>query len=517
MISTKNIYYLTFCVFLFSISTNIYSQIQVEIPWPTLADSPWPMMSHDPQVTGRSPYVGPKTPNIIWTMDMPYGIFSGPAIGTDNTIYFGTFTYLFSDTTNYFYAVNPTGTLNWEFLTGEKYQNESGFLVGSDSIIYFCSGGGFVYAIDFDGNFKWKYNAGAGVGMHVMNTDLDGNLYFTSGDGYLHSIKRNGSLNWKIKFFGDGFIARSPAIAPNGQTIYIFNHHENFYALNLNGSIKWTFECNGGARQTPAVDNEGNVYIVPTDNPATLHSIRPDSTIRWSYVLNPNSGNLDMGSPAIDKNGNIYVTHYKYEPDLISSITAVDYNGNHKWTYTFEQVGEEIAQPLVVDADGTIYCGSTFGYYYYAISSEGKLLWKIPLNGYMVDNSTAIGSNSTLYIGAHLSSFTTGQKKTLIAIRDTGASLVNVNPFIYENTLDQNFPNPFNPTTKIKYSLPQTSQLIIKVFDILGNEIETLVNEEKSLGTYEITWYAENLPSGVYFYRLQAGNFIETKKMVLMK
>jgi hypothetical protein len=84
-------------------------------------------------------------------------------------------------------------------------------------------------------------------------------------------------------------------------------------------------------------------------------------------------------------------------------------------------------------------------------------------------------------------------------------------------SLHQNYPNPFNPSAKIKYSIPQSSNVIIKVFDILGREIETLVNQEKPTGTYEITWYAENLPSGVYFYRLQAGDFIQTKKMILMK
>jgi hypothetical protein len=57
----------------------------------------------------------------------------------------------------------------------------------------------------------------------------------------------------------------------------------------------------------------------------------------------------------------------------------------------------------------------------------------------------------------------------------------------------------------------------MKVFDILGNEIETLVNAQKSVGTYRITWYAGNIPSGIYFYRLQAGSFVETKKMILMK
>jgi hypothetical protein len=88
-------------------------------------------------------------------------------------------------------------------------------------------------------------------------------------------------------------------------------------------------------------------------------------------------------------------------------------------------------------------------------------------------------------------------------------------PSVY--SLEQNYPNPFNPSTEIKYSLPQSSNVIIKVFDILGKEIETLVNEEKQTGAYKITWYTENLPSGIYFYQLKAGSFVETKKMLLMK
>ncbi|MCW8805569.1 MAG: right-handed parallel beta-helix repeat-containing protein [Ignavibacteriaceae bacterium] len=86
-----------------------------------------------------------------------------------------------------------------------------------------------------------------------------------------------------------------------------------------------------------------------------------------------------------------------------------------------------------------------------------------------------------------------------------------------EFALEQNYPNPFNPSTIIKYSVPQTSQVQIKVFDVLGNEIETLFNEEKSVGTYELIWNAANLPSGVYFYQLKAGEFISTKKMLLLK
>ena len=86
-----------------------------------------------------------------------------------------------------------------------------------------------------------------------------------------------------------------------------------------------------------------------------------------------------------------------------------------------------------------------------------------------------------------------------------------------EFALEQNYPNPFNPTTTFRYSIPTQSKVVVKVYDILGKEIATLMDEEKSVGTYEITWNATNLPSGVYFYQLKAGNFIETKKMILLK
>ena len=83
--------------------------------------------------------------------------------------------------------------------------------------------------------------------------------------------------------------------------------------------------------------------------------------------------------------------------------------------------------------------------------------------------------------------------------------------------LYQNFPNPFNSITQIKYSIPKSSQVSLKIFNTLGEEIETLVNEEKPVGTYEVNWNAVNLPSGVYFYRLQAGDFVQTRKMILLK
>jgi len=83
--------------------------------------------------------------------------------------------------------------------------------------------------------------------------------------------------------------------------------------------------------------------------------------------------------------------------------------------------------------------------------------------------------------------------------------------------LDQNYPNPFNPSTKIKYSIPEQSFVTLKVYDLLGREVATLVNEEKPTGNYETEFNGVDLPSGVYFYQLKANDYVETKKMILLR
>jgi len=83
--------------------------------------------------------------------------------------------------------------------------------------------------------------------------------------------------------------------------------------------------------------------------------------------------------------------------------------------------------------------------------------------------------------------------------------------------LMQNYPNPFNPSTTIDYSFPHNSVITLKVYDVLGNEITTLVNEEKQAGIYEFEFNAIGLPSGIYFYQLKADDFTKTKKMILLK
>jgi hypothetical protein len=88
-------------------------------------------------------------------------------------------------------------------------------------------------------------------------------------------------------------------------------------------------------------------------------------------------------------------------------------------------------------------------------------------------------------------------------------------PEIY--SLEQNYPNPFNPSTSIQFRIPENSFVSLKIYNVLGKEVSTLMNEEKNAGTYEVNFNASALSSGVYFYKLEAGNFVQTKKMILMK
>lgn len=83
--------------------------------------------------------------------------------------------------------------------------------------------------------------------------------------------------------------------------------------------------------------------------------------------------------------------------------------------------------------------------------------------------------------------------------------------------LSQNYPNPFNPSTKIKYAIPASEFVTLKIYDVLGNEVAILVTEEKPAGNYEVNFNAKGLSSGIYFYRLQASSFVEIKKMIILK
>jgi hypothetical protein len=138
--------------------------------------------------------------------------------------------------------------------------------------------------------------------------------------------------------------------------------------------------------------------------------------------------------------------------------------------------------------------------------------WEEMNNGLTIMDvrSVAIDSNDYLYAGTNGESL----------FKTTTSTLTNIiNSKIQPSSfgLEQNYPNPFNPTTTIKFDLPKATEVSLKVFNVLGEEVTTLVSDRLSTGLYSYEWDASNLASGVYLYRLRAGDYVETRKMVLMR
>jgi outer membrane protein assembly factor BamB len=492
----------------------LYPQQQVDIPWPTLADSPWPMIKHDPQFTGRSPYRGPQSPTITWTVNMKDGIFSGPVIGEDKNLYFGSY---YQDPamlglSDYFYCFSSDADTVWNYKLGRHRPPQSGILIDSSNIIYFGSLDGYLYALYPDGTLKWEFKtSGPIVESAIPNIDLQGNIYITDGWGELYSVRPGGNLNWNVKY-ENGFTQRSPAFSPDGNTIYIAGRDSNLFALDLDGGLKWKFSC-GVIQKAPMIDSNGNIYFIPY-YPQFFYSINSEGNIRWKSAVN----SVGYAISTIDKQGNLYFIAIDSLSFPDKALFSLDYYGNFRWSHILNDYeNDDFWQPLICDFEGTVYIGSTFGYYYYAISSNGQLKWKLPLNEYQVDNTGAISEDGTLYLGVHKSSLVTSLEKTLIAIRDTVTSVKIDNKEIISYSLEQNYPNPFNSRTSIRYTIIQPDRVAIRVFNLLGEEIAVILDRYQEKGEYEVIFQPKDLSSGIYFYTLNSGRFNQTKKLILLK
>ncbi len=162
------------------------------------------------------------------------------------------------------------------------------------------------------------------------------------------------------------------------------------------------------------------------------------------------------------------------------------------------QVGDEVAIGYSVGA--TKYWGySAYDDAYYELVPEGTF----------VSPSSLAGGKTAIVIRSNkIYAFTPG---------DVSPVREDVNTTVNNYSLYQNYPNPFNPSTKIKFAISSRQFVTIKVYDILGNEVATLVNEEKPAGNYEVEFEGGELSSGIYFYQIKSGSFVQTKKMILIK
>jgi outer membrane protein assembly factor BamB len=347
-----------------------------------LVHTPWPMFRHDPQHTGRSPYVGPASPTLKWRFrDSSSSGFSSPVIEADGTIYICLGDYL--------YAINPDGTKKWHYEASAS--DDLTPAIGVDGTIYMS--GWRLYAINPNGKVKWDFLP-TGVGgypemiLSSPNIGADGTIYFSSYDSYgyanLYAINPDGTKKWRFRIAISSTLKKgsSPAIGVDG-TIYARLDYK-LYAINPDGREKWQFSVGSLSISSPAIGVDGTIYV--GGYYGYLYAINPDGREKWQ--IKTIEGDINS-SPAIGFDGTIYVgTEDGY-------LYAINPDGTLKWRF---KTGGKIRSSPAIGADGTIYVGSQDGYLY-AIAPNGAEKWRFKTGG-EIRSSPAIGADGTIYVGS---------------------------------------------------------------------------------------------------------------------
>jgi len=343
-----------------------------------LADTPWPKFRGNARNTGQSQYIGPQTNRLVWSFQSGSFSESSPAIGSDGTVYIGSWG-------NRLYAINPDGTLKWSYQTGSWIRSSPA--IGCDGTVYVGSDDGKLYAINSDEILKWSYQTGDSIGSSPA-IGGDGTIYVGSGDDKLYAINPDGALKWSYQT-GAGIFS-SPAIGGDG-TVYVGSDDYELYAINSDGTLKWSYRTGNGIISSPAIGSDGTVYVGSEDR---LYAINSDGTLKWSYQTGETIYS-SYSSPAIGSDGTVYVGSVDPTYTTDNKLYAINSDGTLKWSC---QIGGSIYSSPAIGSDGVVYVGST-DYKLYAINPDGALKWSYQTEG-GISSSPAIGSDGTLYIGS---------------------------------------------------------------------------------------------------------------------
>lgn len=367
-----------------------------------------------------------------------------------------------------------------------------------------------------------KYNPAGGLPEWIARVDAQPNIY--DGSGY----NPEGGNVIGLDAAGNVYVAGFSHLS--GQSGSLLLKYDN------NGQGQWQ-RSSGGDRQL-AVDINNDIIVSGWDSKTSKFNSSGDLLWESTYV-GPSNSTAAFWDMALDAAGNIYLTGNNNGNGTGTDYITVKYNsaGSQQWTSRYNGSANEIdlARSIAVDADGNAYVtgfstakvGRKTTTYYATVkysSASGNQDWlaeyKGPESGGSGAFSIAVSGSGTVYVtgesNAKLSYF---DYATVKYTQGNMSRSIQTMPLSETAALFQlkNYPNPFTQNTTIEYQLPKEAKVSLRVYDLLGQEVATLVNENKAAGSHRVNFSAKKLLPGPYFYRIQTGEFVESRKLIIVK
>jgi Secretion system C-terminal sorting domain len=414
-------------------------------------------------------------------------------------------------------------------------------------------GNAFIFKADSNGDSVWTRNFGwDGIDVFADLVKSSDGMFVATGltdtpndfeNIYLVKVDEDGNLQWEKNFGGpQKDVAQSLTNSTDGGLIITgvtksFSvGEEDLFILKttVNGDSLW-FKTYG------TTGNDGGYGISKTSDGGYIITGQYNWSDMWLLKVDENGDtlwtktfggiNYDEGISVIETDDHGFIisgsTSSYGAGDLDVYVVKTDSSGNFEWQKTYGGSGYDEGRRIIKRDNGYLVMGSTdsgvageFDYFIIWTDENGDTVQTKTYGDTGEDRCydvISVGNDYFLIAGSDFNNTTLNDASLLLIYSGNNPS--NVNPEFTPSgyNLADAYPNPFNPSTKINYSIPGSGFVSLKVFNVLGKEVATLVNEEKPAGSYQVDFNASGLASGIYLYKLQTRNFVETKKMILMK
>jgi photosystem II stability/assembly factor-like uncharacterized protein len=400
----------------------------------------------------------------------------------------------------------------------------------------------FVFAFQTKESFSqdfWQQSKVFGTGVMCLQLDLDNQIFAGTYGSYIYRSNDEGS-NWTQLKSGLSDAKRILSIAtkPGG---YVFAGTEsNGVYRSIDNGENWTYQGLSPLKIQCLATNSGGTVFLGTFVGGLFRT--NDNGEHWGDLVGQGISNHDFRSIAINSEGHVFVG--TFGGGIFRSV-----NNGDNFIPCNNNLTNLIIYSIAINSSGMLFAGTASGVYRSSDNGDNWTQVNNGLTSYTI-NTIAINKSDDVFVGTPKGVFRSidnGANWTLInnglSSYRTYSLVINSNSIIFAGTqtaiyrsiqpttsisnritleqvsfsLGQNYPNPFNQSTIIGYSLPTASIVELKIYDLLGRELKTLIDERQNEGNHQVEFDSQKLSTGVYFYRLRAGEFVEMKKFVVIK